>query len=228
MTKPNPMEMEPISIETYAKLKAIRSRIAELEGQIKELEEEAYELVPRHTFDECKAMGCVHTYRNKWDCHHSCIRRLHAKHSLQDYYEKMKPVFKPRVDYPTLGWKQVATRGAKWKGEWHGFTNVIQETDKTLLLDDAWKTRLFKSTIFTLEDVTYIKDRSGTTYFCADDPATLDMQVTLLDVAYREQAERNYREVTSMLKTPDTSYPSGLEQREGETKEEWENRIFGE
>lgn len=228
MTKPNPMEMEPISIETYAKLKAIRSRIAELEGQIKELEDEAYELVPKHTFDECKAMGCVHTYRNKWDCHHSCVRRLHAKHSLQDYYEKMKPVFKPRVDYPTLGWKQVATRGAKWKGEWHGFTNVIQETDKTLLLDDAWKTRLFKSTIFTLEDVTYIKDRSGTTYFCADDPATLDMQVTLLDVAYREQAERNYREVTSMLKTPDTSYPSGLEQGEGETKEEWENRIFGE
>ena len=96
------------------------------------------------------------------------------------------------------------------------------------MLDDAWKTRLLKSTIFTLEDVTYIKDRSGTTYFCADDPATLDMQVTLLDVAYREQAERNYREVTSTLKTPDTSYPSGLEQREGETKEEWEKRIFGE
>ena len=228
MTKPNPMEMEPISIETYAKLKAIRSRIAELEGQIKELEEEAYELVPKHTFEECKAMGCVHTYRNKWDCHHSCVRRLHATHSLQDYYEKMKPVFKPRVEYPMLGWKQVATRGAKWKGEWHGFTNVIQETEKTLLLDDAWKTRLFKSTIFTLEDVTYIKDRSGTVYFCADDPATLDMQVTLLDVAYREQAERNYRQVTSMLETPDTSYPSGLEQREGETKEEWEKRIFGE
>lgn len=228
MTKPNPMEMEPISIETYAKLKAIRSRIAELEGQIKELEEEAYELVPKHTFEECKAMGCVHTYRNKWDCHHSCVRRLHATHSLQDYYEKMKPVFKPRVDYPTLGWKQVASRGAKWKGEWHGFHKVIQETEKTLLLDDAWKTRLFKSTIFTLEDVTYIKDRSGTVYFCADDPATLDMQVTLLDVAYREQAERNYRQVTSMLETPDTSYPSGLEQREGETKEEWEKRIFGE
>ena len=228
MTKPNPMEMEPISIETYAKLKAIRSRIAELEGQIKGLEDEAYELVPKHTFEECKAMGCVHTYRNKWDCHHSCVRRLHAKHSLQDYYEKMKPVFKPRVDYPTLGWKQVATRGAKWKGEWHGFTNVIQETDKTLLLDDAWKTRLFKSTIFTLEDVTYIKDRSGTTYFCADDPATLDMQVTLLDVANHEWCERNSRLVTSMLETPDTSYPSGLEQREGETKEEWEKRIFGE
>lgn len=228
MTKPKPMEMEPISIETYAKLKAIRSRIAELEGQIKELEAEAYELVPKHTFEECKAMGCVHTYRNKWDCHHSCLRRLHATHSRQDYYEKMKPVFKPRVDYPTLGWKQVATRGAKWKGEWHGFTNVIQETEKTLLLDDAWKTRLFKSTIFTLEDVTYIKDRSGTTYFCADDPATLDMQVTLLDVAYNEQAERTCRQVSSMLETPDTSYPSGLEQQEGETKEEWENRIFGE
>lgn len=228
MTKPKPMEMEPISAETYAKLRAISSRITELKCQIRELEEEAYELVPKHTFDECKAMECVHTYRNKWDCHQSCVRRLHEKGNLHDYYEKKKPVFKPRVEYPMLGWKQVATRGAKWKGEWHGFHKVIQETEKTLLLDDAWKTRLFKSTIFTLEDVTYIKDRSGSTYFCADDPATLDMQVTLLDVANREWCERNSRLVTPMLETPDTSNPSGLEQREGETKEEWMNRIFGE
>ena len=228
MTKPKPMEMEPISAETLAKLKAIRSRIAELEDQITELKDEAYELVPKHTFDECKAMECVHTYRNRWDCHHSCVRRLHEKGNFQDYYEKKKPVFKPRVEYPMLGWKQVATRGAKWKGEWHGFHKVIQETEKTLLLDDTWKTRLFKSTIFTLEDVTYIKDRSGSTYFCADDPATLDMQVTLLDVANREWCVRNNRLVTPMLETPDTSHPSGLEQREGETKEEWMNRIFGE
>ena len=228
MTKPKPMEMEPISAETLAKLKAIRSRIAELEDQITELKDEAYELVPKHTFDECKAMECVHTYRNRWDCHHSCVRRLHEKGNFQDYYEKKKPVFKPRVEYPMLGWKQVATRGAKWKGEWHGFHKVIQETEKTLLLDDTWKTRLFKSTIFTLEDVTYIQDRSGSTYFCADDPATLDMQVTLLDVANREWCVRNNRLVTPMLETPDTSHPSGLEQREGETKEEWMNRIFGE
>lgn len=228
MDKPKPMTMEIISEETYAKLRAISSRITELKCQIRELEDEAYELVPKHTFDECKAMGCVHTYRNRWDCHHSCVRRLNEKGNLHDYFEKKKPVFKPRTDYPTLGWKQVATRGAKWKGEWHGFHKVVQETDKTLLLDDAWKTRLFKSTIFTLEDVTYIKDRSGTIYFCADDPEALDIQVTLLDVANKEGYERNSRLVTPMLETPDTSYPSGLEQREGETKEEWENRIFGE
>lgn len=228
MDKPKPMTMEIISDETYAKLRAISSRITELKCQIRELEDEAYELVPKHTFDECKAMGCVHTYRNRWDCHHSCVRRLNEKGNLHDYFEKKKPVFKPRTDYPMLGWKQVATRGAKWKGEWHGFHKVVQETDKTLLLDDAWKTRLFKSTIFTLEDVTYIKDRSGTIYFCADDPEALDIQVTLLDVADREWCEQNSRLITSMLETPDTSYPSGLEQQEGETKEEWENRIFGE
>ncbi len=62
-----PMVMEPISEETRAKLKAIESRIDELKRQIKELEDEAYELVPKHTFDECKAMGCVHTYRNRWE-----------------------------------------------------------------------------------------------------------------------------------------------------------------
>ena len=135
------------------------------------------------------------------------------------------PVFKPRVTYPTLGWKQVATHGAKWGDEWHGFHKVVQETDKTLLLDDAWKTRLFKSTIFTIEDVTYIKNRSGTIYFCADDPEALDIQVTLLDVANQEWCAQNR---AWMIKTPDTSYPSGLEQQDGETKEEWENRISGE
>jgi hypothetical protein len=223
-----PMEMEVLSDETRAKLKAIATRIDELNSQIKELQQEAYDLVPKHTFDECREMKCIHTYRNCWDCHRSCVRRKGEMGNLKDYYYEKKPVFKPRVEYPMLGWKQVATRGAKWKGEWHGFHKVIQETEKTLLLDDAWKTRLFKSTIFTLEDVIYIKDRSGTTYFCADDPATLDMQVTLLAVANREWCERNCRLVTPMLETPDTSYPSGLEQREGETKEEWENRIFGE
>lgn len=98
----------------------------------------------------------------------------------------------------------------------------------TELKCQMWKTRLLKSTIFTLEDVTYITDRSGTIYFCADDPEALDIQVTLLDVADKEWYERHSRLVTPMLETPDTSYPSGLEQQEGETKEEWENRIFGE
>lgn len=225
MTKPKPPEMEPISPETHAKLKAIETRIDELKAQIKELEEEAYWLVPKHTFDECKAMGCDKTYRNRWDCHCSCVRRKDYHGCFHDYYYKEMPVFKPRVTYPTLGWKQVAARGVKWGDEWHGFHKVVQETDKTLLLDDAWKTRLFKSTIFTIEDVTYIKNRSGTIYFCADDPEALDIQVTLLDVANQEWCEQNR---AWMIKTPDTSYPSGLEQQDGETKEEYEARIFGE
>lgn len=96
------------------------------------------------------------------------------------------------------------------------------------MLDDAWKTRLFKSTISTIEDVIYIQDRSGTTYFCADDPATLDMKVTLLDVAFKEQAERNCRLVTPMLDGDGPSYHGTIGQRVGESKEEWLNRIFGE
>ena len=227
MEKVKKPEMEVISDDTYAKLRAIHTHITELRQQIKELEDEAYDLVPKHTFDECKAMDCIHTYRNKWDCHHSCVRRLNEKGNLKDYYEKKKPVFKPRTEYPTLGWKQVATRGSKWKGEWHGFHKVIQETDKTLLLDDAWKTRLFKSTIFTIEDVTYIQDRSCSTYFCADDPATLDMQVALLDIEFKERCERNTRDIKGMLETPDTSYISEVKQQPGETKEEWTRRIFG-
>ena len=226
MTKPKPMEMEPISAETFAKLKAIRSRIAELEGQIKELKDEAYELVPKHTFDECKAMECVHTYRNRWDCHHYCVRRLHEKGNFHDYYEKKKPVFKPRVTYPTLGWKSVACKGNFWKGEWHPY-KVIKETEKCLILDD--KTQLHKSTIYTIEDVTYIGRRnSNVDYFCADDPATLDMKVTLLDVAFKEQTERNCRLITPMIDGEGHSYHGTIEQRVGESKEEWMNRIFGE
>lgn len=223
MTKPKPPEMETISPETRAKLKAIKARIDEFKAQIKELEEEAYWLVPKHTFDECKAMGCDKTYRNKWDCHCSCVRRKDYHGCFRDYYAKMKPVIKPHVEYPTLGWKQVTTRGAHWDGVWHWVKPVVKETEKALFLKD--KTMLLKSTIFVIEDVTYIKDRSGYTYLCADNPETLDMQEVLLDVADQEWCKQNR---TLMFKTPDTSYPSGLEQQEGETQEEYENRIFGE
>ena len=114
----------------------------------------------------------------------------------------------------------------KWKGEWHGGWDVVKETEKTLVLDD--NTILLKSTIHMIEDVIYLSNRSGSTYFCADDPSTLDMQVALRDIEYKERCERNTRNVMGMLEPPDTSYLSRLEQREGKTKEEWENRIFGE
>lgn len=114
-----------------------------------------------------------------------------------DFYEKEKPVFKPKVEYPTLGWKKVTTPGMKWKGEWHGDWDVVKETEKTLVLSD--KTILLKSTIHMIEDVIYISDRSGSTYFCADDPATLDMQVELLHIEFKEQCERTTRIVTPMI-----------------------------
>lgn len=195
-----PMEMEVLSDETRAKLKAIAARIDELNAQIKELQQEAYDLVPKHTFDECREMKCIHTYRNRWDCHHACVRRENPSGKCfahTDFYEKEQPVFKPKVEYPTLGWKKVTTPGMKWKGEWHGDWDVVKETEKTLVLSD--KTILLKSTIHMIEDVIYISDRSGSTYFCADDPATLDMQVELMHIEFKEQCERTTRLVTPMI-----------------------------
>ena len=196
-----PMVMEVLSDETRAKLKAIAARIDELNSQIKELQQEAYDLVPKHTFDECKEMKCIHTYRNRWDCHRSCVRRKNEMGNLEDYYEKEQPVFKPKVEYPTLGWKKVTAPGMKWNGEWHGGWDVVKETDKTLVLSD--KSILLKSTIHMIEDVIYISDRSGGTYFCADDPATLDMQLELIHIEFNEQCERN-----KPLRTPNTDMPS--------------------
>lgn len=226
MTKPKPPEMETISPETYAKLRAIKARIDELRAQIKELEEEAYWLVPKHTFDECKAMGCDKTYRNRLDCHCSCVRRKGCHGCFIDYYAKMKPVIKPHVVYPTLGWKKVTSPGMQWRGEWHGGWDVVKETEKTLVLSD--KSILLKSTIHLIEDVIYISGRSGrVTYFCAGNPETLDMQKALLKMWHDERSEKVMQLVTPMLDGPTNKY-SGVEQQEGETQEEYENRIFGE
>lgn len=176
-------QMEHISDETKEKLKAIASRINELREQIDELNEEAYSLVPKHTFEECKAMGCENTYQNRWDCHHYCVRRKNYKGCFQDYYRQKEKVFKPKVSYPTLGWKTVVTEGSSY------VRKIAKETEKTLVLDDSRKTTLLKSTIEQAEDCIFIKDRSGTTYLCADDPDTIEMQKTLLKVLRREWCE---------------------------------------
>ncbi len=181
--KPQPPQMETISDETWAKLKSISHRIDELNAQIDELNEEAYSLVPKHTFEECKAMGCENTHGNRWDCHHYCVRRKNYKGCFHDYYRQKKKVFKPKVDYPTLGWKTVVTEGSDF------VRKIAKETEKTLVLDDAWKTTLLKSTIKRAEDCIFIQDRSGTTYLCADDPDTIEMQKTLLQVLRREWCE---------------------------------------
>lgn len=108
------------------------------------------------------------------------------------------------TNYPTLGWKQVTTRGMKWDGVWQHFWKVVKETDKTLILDD--KTQLLKSTIYTIEDCSFIKNRMGSVYMCADYPETLDMQVILMDVAHKEWCERNSR-----LITPETPLPTEVD-----------------
>lgn len=226
MTKPKPPEMETISPETHAKLKAIEARIDELKAQITEFEGEAYWLVPKHTFDECKAMGCNKTYRNRWDCHSYCVRRKGCHGCFNDYYVKMKPVIKPHVEYPTLGWKKAIPIGCSPCNGWCGYA-VVRETEKAMFLDTHHKTMLLKSTIFTIEDVLYIKDRSGCIYMCADNPETLDMQKALLKMWHDERSEKVMQFVTPMLDGPTDKY-SGVEQQEGETQEEYENRIFKE
>ena len=180
--------IETISPEVMAELKSIHEQISDYQSKIAELTERADGLVPKHDLEDCREFGCVHTCHKQsfCDCYTYCIRSRWAHGAYRDCFEKKKPVFKPRVEYPTLGWKSVACVGGKWCGVWHT-DKVVKETDRTLILED--KTQLLKSTIFTLEDCTFIKDRSEHTYMCADNPETLDMQKTLLEVAHREWVE---------------------------------------
>ena len=196
---PKPV-MEPIAPETFAKLQAIREQIDEYKKKISELEDEAYQLVPKHTFDECKAMECEHTCHNRWDCHCNCVRRKHFKGCFKDYYSPKKKVFKPNVTYPTLGWKTTVCRGDYWQNAWHPH-KVVKEHDKILVLDDeSW---LLKSTIFQIEDCTYIRERfNNTIYFCADDPESLEMYKILLEVDAKERYEKVYADVRKMLHEP--------------------------
>ena len=214
-----PMVMEPISEETRAKLRTIESRIDELKRQIKELEEDAYTLVPKHTFEECKAMGCEHTFRNRWDCHCHCVRRKGYTGCFNDYYRAQeKKVYIPEK-YPMLNWKTVV-------GSCNDYVRkVIKETDRTLILEGG--DQLLKSKVFVIEDVQYIKDRSDYTYMCADVPENVEMAKTLLKIRHSEWVE-NFR---ASIKLDDTIKASdkyaGVEKQPDETQEEYETRIFG-
>lgn len=200
--------LDKISPEVMDELWSNHEQIKAYKAKINELTERMDELVPKHDLAYCRELGCKHTYQCKDFCHcHSwCLRSKWSHGAWRDCYEPAKKPVKLPTNYPTLGWKQVTTRGMKWDGEWHHFWKVVKETDKTLILDD--KTQLLKSTIYTLEDCTFIKDRSGGTYMCADYPETLDMQVILMDVAHKEWCERNSR-----LRSPDctASLPSEVD-----------------
>ena len=189
MAKPT-KEIEVISPEVMAELQSIHEQIRAYKSKINELTERADELVPKHDLEDCREFGCIHTCHKQafCDCYTFCIRSKWAHGAYRDCFVKKQPVFKPRVDYPTLGWKVAVCSGSKWQGVWHT-KKVIKETDKTLILED--KTQLLKSTMFTLEDCVFLKDRSENTWMCADNPETLDIQRTLLDVAHREWLERN-------------------------------------
>lgn len=191
-------QMEKLPAETYERLKQIQKEIDEHFAAIEVLECEADSLVVKHTLEECRAIGCTETHCGKYQCTMGshCIRSKYAHGATRDYYNPPKPVFKPKVTYPTLGWKTVVgSRNKSYK------CTIIKETDKTLVLHD--KRVLLKSTIYHIEDCTYIKDRSGYTFICADDPASLDAHLMLLDVVHQEFVDRASR----ALRTPEVPEP---------------------
>ena len=211
-----PMVMEPISEETRARLRAVKSRIDDFKRQIKELEEGAYTLVPKHTFEECKAMGCVHTFRNRWDCHCRCVRRKGYTGCFDDYYRAQeKKVYIPEK-YPMLNWKTVVGKRNDY------VRKVIKETDRTLIREGG--VQLLKSKVFTIEDVQYIKDRSGYTYMCADVPENVEMAKTLLEIQRTEWVE-NFR---ATVKLDVSDKYADVEKQPDETQKEYETQIFGE
>ena len=213
--KKKALVMEPIPEETRAKLRSIQARIDELKAQIDDLNKEAYALVPKHTFEECKTMGCEHTFRNRWDCHCHCVRRKDYTGCFNDYYKaREKKVYIPEK-YPMLNWNTAV-------GSCNDYVRkVIKETDRTLILEGG--DQLLKSTVFTIEDVKYIKDRSGYTYMCADVPENVEMAKTLLKIRHTEWVE-NFKETVKL--DSDDKYDR-VNRQPGETQEEYESRILG-
>lgn len=184
--------MTPIAPETLSQLSSLRAEADQLQARIRELGDQMAALVPKCSLEECRAANCVHALHCKSYCqmHQYCVRSKWAVLAYKDYYvPRAKPV-PERREYPTLSWAAVTTRGAFYRGAWHCPHQVVKETDKTLILDDG--TPLLKSTLFQIEDCTYIKDRSGGIYFPVD---TRDAALLLLKVRDSEMADH----VTSLL-----------------------------
>lgn len=195
--------MPPTSKEVMERLSDIHQAITAHEDEIDVLKKEADSLVTKYTFEECRAMGCVHTCRKQFWCDHYrwCIHSKHASGASEDFFERKEAKVYIPQKYPMLGWKAVVCEGSNWRGEWHP-RKVLKETDRTLIIEYGKESQqLLKSTAFQIEDVTYIKDRSGYTYFCADDPSTLDMQRDLLHIAWEEKREKNAALMAPVLKS---------------------------
>ena len=185
--------MPPTPPEVMQELSAINAEISAYKAKIAELSEKADSLVTKYPLEECRAMGCIHTARKQYQCAfcHSCIHSKYASGAYQDYFQQKEQKTKIPQKYPMLGWKAVACEGSFWNGEWH-VRKVIKETERTLIVEYGKATeQLLKSTISRIEDVTYIEDRSGYTYFCADDLETLPTQIDLLHIAREERHIRN-------------------------------------
>lgn len=191
-------QMEKLPAETYERLKQIQKEIDEHFAAIEVLECEADSLVVKHTLEECRAIGCTETHCGKYKCMMGshCIRSKYAHGATQDYYNPPKPAYKPKVEYPTLGWKTVVcATNRSWKRP------IVKETPKALFLGDH--EMLLKSSIYHIEDCTYIKSRSGHSYVCADDEDSLDAHLMLLDVVHQEFVDRASR----ALHTPEVPEP---------------------
>lgn len=206
--------MPPTSKEVMERLSEIHQAITAHEDEIDALKKEADSLVTKYTFEECKAMGCVHTCHKQMWCDHyrSCIHSRFASGAREDFFkQKEAKVYVPQK-YPMLGWKSVACPGSFWSGEWHP-DKVVKETDRTLIIADGPHTtkQLLKSTAFQIEDVTYIKDRSDYLYFCADDPSTLDMQRDLLDISWEEKREKSMALMAPVLKSLEDPFDDRLD-----------------
>lgn len=204
--KPSKPAMETITPETLGELAEISESLRSLEQQISELKNRADELVIKHTFQECREIGCVHTYRCQLYCSKSayCVRSKTAHGATKDYYSPPEPKFKERVSYPMLGWKTVTSLGSYYNGTWNWSRKVVKETDKCLTLDDGIK--LFKSTIYYIEDCIFLRGLHGAggTWFCADDESSLDIMRTLLKIRDEEMHEEAMRMLGHIPSVPDT------------------------
>lgn len=143
--------------------------------------------------------------------------RLRAiKSRIDDYYRAQeKKVYIPEK-YPMLNWKTVVGKRNDY------VRKVIKETDRTLILEGG--DQLLKSKVFTIEDVQYIKDRSGYTYMCADVPENVEMAKTLLEIQRTEWVE-NFR---ATVKLDVSDKYADVEKQPDETQKEYETQIFGE